>query len=240
MNDATTPVFRVERDVREGASRLAGAVRDLYGQEHRCTAEGRPRSAGEVLSVLMAVVRSGTGEAEPEPPVADGFDPADPATYGVPEAVNLLASVLGVRDGETATEAIRRCLTPPSPYPEGVHRAPDGTLLARGAAVRSLDDTWQRRYAIGSDSYAWNSAPHRIAAPGRWYEVRRVPDPDTELVPWWEAVGRKLPDGREVIKVGRHKWNPAGWVEVAEPYAADFADADGRVLVLRDTQDGEG
>jgi hypothetical protein len=57
------------------------------------------------------------------------------------------------------------------------------------------------------------------------------PEPQTELVPWWEALGRAVPDGREIIAVGYRKGNQQGWISTTDN-GNDFADESGCVRVL--------
>jgi len=84
---------------------------------------------------------------------------------------------------------------PADSLPEGVHAAPDGTLLAKGDAVRKLPEGWQRRLR---DVAAWRD-DHQRADLTAWYEVRPVPpEPETERVRWQDAIGRTLPDGCEI------------------------------------------
>ena len=53
-------------------------------------------------------------------------------------------------------------------------------------------------------------------SPWNWVEVRApraVPVPETERVPWWEAVGRGLAGSKiEILEVGMDAEGP--WVEV--------------------------
>lgn len=114
-------------------------------------------------------------------------------------------------------------LDAPSDLPPGVHQAPDGTLLwfsGKRAVQPDGFDVWM----AGGVFTGWVA--------DRWYEVRPVA-PEPELVPWWEALGRTLPDGREVRAVGFRAGNPHPWFEVEG--GAYFADADGMVSVLPET-----
>lgn len=123
----------------------------------------------------------------------------------------------------------------PLDLPEGVHAAPDGTLLAKGDAVRGLPSEWQRRTC---ERQVWR-ADHASADPTSWYEVRPVPAPEPELVDWREALRHRRmvvhPAGpfeaAKVIVHGAH----TGGVAIASRddlnRCADI-DADGRVSVL--------
>lgn len=91
------------------------------------------------------------------------------------------------------------------PLPEGVHRAPDGTLLAKGC---DRPEGWERLF--NADRDGWSDEPVPSHCLGMWYEVRPVPpQPETVQVPWQEAPGRRLPDGRVI--------------DVAVPLTADHA-----------------
>ncbi|MBK6857790.1 MAG: hypothetical protein IPG97_14905 [Microthrixaceae bacterium] len=70
----------------------------------------------------------------------------------------------------------------------------------------------------------------------RWVEVRApraVPVPETERVPWWEAVGRRWPDGRTVWKVTHSVEGVIAWDNGGEALDVMFS-ADGTVEVLKD------
>lgn len=69
-----------------------------------------------------------------------------------------------------------------------------------------------------------------------WVEVRApraVPEPETERVPWWEAVGRRWTDGRVVWKVTHSVDGVIAWDKGGEALDVMFS-ADGTVEVLKD------
>ena len=78
-------------------------------------------------------------------------------------------------------------------------------------------------------------------SPWNWVEVRApraVPVPETERVPWWEAVGRGLAGSKiEILEVGMDAEGP--WVRVVEggTKLRSLVAPDGTVEVLR--QDGD-
>ena len=81
--------------------------------------------------------------------------------------------------------------TPPAArvLPEGVHEAPDGTLLwkcERDGFKAYPERVTPPGYAawLGIDNVSQG------AMPGRWYEVRPIPDPEPEPVPHTESIGR--------------------------------------------------
>ena len=63
--------------------------------------------------------------------------------------------------------------------------------------------------------------------------VARRPKPETEWVPWWEAVGRIAPDGRRINEV-RHHRRGEPTVVTSAPSPAEFPPVgpDGMVEVL--------
>ncbi len=70
-----------------------------------------------------------------------------------------------------------------------------------------------------------------------WVEVRApraVPVPETELVPWWEAVGRVVPDVGTIREVGMS--GDQAWVRCGD-YDPDGVAPDGTVEVLREDGD---
>jgi len=61
----------------------------------------------------------------------------------------------------------------------------------RGEQVRGWRDmAWYRPHGHSSDTWVEVRAP------------RAVPEPETERVPWWEAVGRQVPGGAWIKQVG--------------------------------------
>ena len=70
-----------------------------------------------------------------------------------------------------------------------------------------------------------------------WVEVRApraVPVPETERVPWWEAVGRVVPDVGTIREVGMS--GDQAWVRCGD-YDPDGVAPDGTVEVLREDGD---
>ena len=70
-----------------------------------------------------------------------------------------------------------------------------------------------------------------------WVEVRApraVPEPETERVSWWEAVGRAVQPGMEVVESGADRQGP--WVRVCMGGTKLYSlvDPDGTVEVLRE------
>ena len=83
-------------------------------------------------------------------------------------------------------------------------------------------------------SWVKNNGGH---GPGVWVEVRApraVPEPETERVPWWEAVGRVVPDVGTIREVGMS--GDQAWVRCGD-YDPDGVAPDGTVEVLR--RDGD-
>ena len=77
-------------------------------------------------------------------------------------------------------------------------------------------------------------------SPWNWVEVRApraVPVPETERVPWWEALGRLGLAGDPFVEVGSGDEGP--WVRVVEggTKLRSLVAPDGTVEVLR--QDGD-
>jgi len=116
------------------------------------------------------------------------------------------------------------------PLPEGVCPLPDGRLVCDGL---NLPDGWQHRPHINEpfiDGSLLNS-------PWHIYEVRPVPVPGTEDVRWQDAIGRRLPDGREITGAWSDSRGVA-YIGVATEscgstsYTVPKPDADGMVTVL--------
>lgn len=84
----------------------------------------------------------------------------------------------------------------------------------------------------------WGSGPGRMSRVGDACRdaVARRPRPATERVPWWEAVGRRWPDGRCVWKVTHSVDGVIAWDKGGEALDVMFS-ADGTVEVLR--RDGD-
>lgn len=70
------------------------------------------------------------------------------------------------------------------PLPNGVFRAPDGRLLLPPQV--DLPEGYEAQNSIHD---GWIKVP--VKRSPLWREVRRVPRPKTERVPWWEAVERQ-------------------------------------------------
>ncbi len=123
--------------------------------------------------------------------------------------------------------------TPAPPWPGAVLSGlvdEDGvpTWLAqagqvRGEAVRlrHRDDEWATWATLDGDEWVEVRAP------------RAAPEPETERVPWWEAVGRRWPDGRTVWKVTHSVEGVIAWDNGGEALDVMFS-ADGTVEVLKD------
>jgi hypothetical protein len=90
------------------------------------------------------------------------------------------------------------------------------------------------RVEVGDDGAVWLWL---AIADDVWVEVRApraVPVPETERVPWWEAVGRVVPDVGTIREVGMS--GDQAWVRCGD-YDPDGVAPDGTVEVLR--RDGE-
>ena len=67
---------------------------------------------------------------------------------------------------------------------------------------------------------------------------RPKPEPRTERVPWWEAVGRRFPDGVLIGRVGFCRTNPGPFAyEEGSEFSGVWAAPDGTVEVL--VEDGD-
>lgn len=131
------------------------------------------------------------------------------------------------------TEALEPLLPDPS-LPEGVHRAPDGRMWL--APEADLPEGWEW---MSSVSLAWSrrhlGAGHRFAV-----QVRPIPAPKTERVPWQQSIGRTLSDGREIEGAWRAAdGGPRIGIRVAPNSYLTIGgvpqpDADGTVEVLKD------
>ena len=104
------------------------------------------------------------------------------------------------------------------------------TWLAQAGQVRG--EQVRRRSDL-----VWVNNDQMVAFPDTvWVEVRApraVPVPETERVPWWEAVGRRWPDGRTVWKVTHSVEGVIAWDNGGEALDVMFS-ADGTVEVLKD------
>ena len=109
------------------------------------------------------------------------------------------------------------------------------TWLAQAGQVRG------EQVRFGSHGAWWPNTvddfdPDNDFVEDRWVEVRApraVPVPETERVPWWEAVGRRWPDGRTVWKVTHSVEGVIAWDNGGEALDVMFS-ADGTVEVLKD------
>ncbi len=115
--------------------------------------------------------------------------------------------------------------------PEGVHAIADGRLFL--LPTHDLPHGW--RWFDGGDWQGPETESGPISAEFG-YEVRPVPAaPEPEMVPWHEALGRKIADGRTITAVGRSDGHEP-WFEVNHErggsYGADFVDPSGLVAVL--------
>lgn len=128
----------------------------------------------------------------------------------------------------------QRVPVPAADLPEGVERISDGTLW-----LRAGDDV--PTYAA-PDGYEWLTFSGEWSTKSMPYgmrpcmvQVRPIPAPATEKVPWYEAVGRKLrpPHDCPIVKVGC-SIERGPWAVKAEKArgATNFVDADGMVEVL--------
>ena len=154
---------------------------------------------------------------------------------GTVEDVGSVAAVridgAGHRPYSFPTEA-----TPVPPWPGAVLSGlvdEDGvpTWLAQAGQVRG--EQVRRR-----SDFAWVNNDQMVAHLDTvWVEVRApqgaVPEPETERVPWWEAVGRRWTDGRTVWKVTHSVEGVIAWDNGGEALDVMFS-ADGTVEVLKD------
>lgn len=112
--------------------------------------------------------------------------------------------------------------------PDGVPQvgwSMDGYPMVNGA---DIPEGWERRHDVAT-SGEWRLRHNPV---GTIYAVRPVPPLATERVPWWEAVGRRLPDGGKIGAVGLNSEHPNGWFVAGTTFPAVDADADGTVEVL--------
>lgn len=172
----------------------------------------------------------------------------EPAWQSLERCADSLASF--IRDhGDPGTEALaaiyeaRQVLLrrPPTPTPPPVPPWPgavlsgltdeDGvpTWLAQAGQVRGeqvrlrhLDDEWATWATLDGDQWVEVRAP------------RAVPVPETERVPWWEALGRLGLAGDPFVEVGSGDEGP--WVRVVEGGTKLYSPVapDGTVEVLKD------
>ncbi len=119
------------------------------------------------------------------------------------------------------------------PLPEGVHRAPDGTLLCQGIDLPESWGFYGPPESIGASEdesrpwWDWRDRETDVRIGHVWYEVRPA-RPATERVPLVDAPTRKLPDGREIDVALPHD----AFVAYTGPVVVVHADADGLVEVL--------
>lgn len=120
------------------------------------------------------------------------------------------------------------------PLPEGVHRLEDDTTWLRvDGWFQGVPDGW-----TWANLVAWERDDEDGELPEPiMVEVRPVPDPDTEDVRWQDAIGRRLPDGREITGAWSDSRGVA-YIGVATEscgstsYTVPKPDADGMVTVL--------
>lgn len=207
---------------------------DLVSRARR-HAETHPESRElieELLEELLeAVVRWACFAApSPVPPWPDGV---------LRDAANRLRWI--ANSGYIEDPGIKRIIrswadeldaTPVPPWPGAVLSGlvdEDGvpTWLAQAGQVRGeqvrgwREMAWYRPDGHSSDTWVEVRAP------------RAVPVPETERVPWWEAVGRRWPDGRTVWKVTHSVEGVIAWDNGGEALDVMFS-ADGTVEVLKD------
>lgn len=122
--------------------------------------------------------------------------------------------------------------------PEGVERRSDGTTWMRVEGwFDGLPDGW-----TWVNEVAWERASEDDELPEPiMVEVRPVPQPKTERVQWWEARGRKLPNGRTIGSVGHGAVRAFVTTTTLTSYHSGSpdevpADADGQVEVLCEDQ----
>lgn len=210
---------------------------DLVSRARR-HAETHPESRElieELLEELLeAVVRWACFAApSPVPPWPDGV---------LRDAANRLRWI--ANSGYIEDPGIKRIIrswadeldaTPAPPWPGAVLSGltdEDGvpTWLAQAGQVRG--EQVRRR-----SDFAWVNNDQMVAHLDTvWVEVRApraVPVPETERVPWWEAVGRRWPDGRTVWKVTHSVEGVIAWDNGGEALDVMFS-ADGTVEVLKD------
>lgn len=143
----------------------------------------------------------------------------------------------GFRVGDHTTDG--RCPAPAAPVPPWPGAVLSGltdedgvpTWLAQAGQVRG--EQVRRRSDFG-----WVNNDQMVAHLDTvWVEVRApraVPEPETELVPWWEAVGRVVPDVGTIREVGMS--GDQAWVRCGD-YDPDGVAPDGTVEVLREDGD---
>ena len=96
-----------------------------------------------------------------------------------------------------------------------------GQVRGEAVRLRHRDDEWATWATLDGDEWVEVRAP------------RAAPEPETERVPWWEAVGRRWPDGRTVWKVTHSVEGVIAWDNGGEALDVMFS-ADGTVEVLKD------
>lgn len=144
----------------------------------------------------------------------------------------------GFRVGDHTTDG--RCPAPAAPVPPWPGAVLSGltdedgqpTWLAQAGQVRG--EQVRRR-----SDFEWVNNDQMVAHLDTvWVEVRApraVPVPETERVPWWEAVGRGLAGSKiEILEVGSGDEGP--WVRVVEGGTKLYSPVapDGTVKVLKD------
>lgn len=180
-------------------------------------------------AIRAALVKRLTAIPPPEPPAPDDLvSRARRHAETHPESRELIEELL-----ETVVRWACFAAPPPvPPWPGAVLSGltdEDGvpTWLAQAGQVRGGMVRCSRNL-----SWVKNNGGH---GPGVWVEVRdprAVPEPETERVPWWEALGRLGLAGDPFVEVGSGDEGP--WVRVVEGGTKLYSPVapDGTVKVL--------
>lgn len=211
----------------EAAGRGLADYRDRLGAktEHRFDDDmpwrlSRPGGPREIVNLISAgeIYRvAAPAPIAPEAPSGEAKGSEDRAwpPVGSDDATGLYSCPVCAESAAAARPAL----------PEGVE--PVAWSDKYGAWVLNIDEV--------PDDWEWG--------PGRDTHgeltlvlARPVPAPETERVPWWDAVKRTTPDGRIVCEASRTLggivlWKRSGPSDVFQEFAPD---ADGTVEVLRD------
>ena len=169
----------------------------------------------------------------PEPPAPDDLAArARRHAYTHPESRHIIEELLDEVEMLRHSVDVATDAAPVPPWPGAVLSGltdEDGvpTWLAQAGQVRG-------EQVRACTSVPW--LPNTSYGEDEWVEVRApraVPEPETERVPWWEAVGRRWPDGRTVWKVTHSVEGVIAWDNGGEALDVMFS-ADGTVEVLKD------
>ena len=121
--------------------------------------------------------------------------------------------------------------------PEGFVRLPSGRIVADAGAMSVAG--WAYRFDAANDRWDPCSGLPVPIASDEVVEVRPIPAPEPELVPWHESVGRTEPAGNVFEECGRDQHGP--WLSTTgnDTRLRSLIDSSGMVLCLPIT-DGDG